>query len=56
MLVSTYRLRVHGIKVLRGVLGPEKVVVKAGWRKLDNEELHYSAFHHIQLRRLNFMK
>jgi hypothetical protein len=27
-------------KVLRGIFGPKKAVVKEEWRKVHNEELH----------------
>jgi len=34
------RLRVFENKVLRGILGPGRVVVKSEWRKLYNVELN----------------
>jgi hypothetical protein len=35
-----HKLRVFENRVLRRILGPKRVEVTGGWRKLHNEELH----------------
>jgi len=41
-LIEKHRLRECENRVLRRIFRPKREEVEGGWRKLHNEELHYS--------------
>jgi hypothetical protein len=61
ILRAEHRLRVFENRVLRRILGPKRVEVTGGWRKLHNVELHNlypfsSIFGMFKLRRIRWAR